>query len=140
MQQTQTYKLNLVEGEDPFSPLPLNENAEKLEAAISAARADAAAGDAALDQRVTVLEAKLMVVGSYTGDLTRNRQFLFDRTPSLVLVMQESGNNDWMIAGTRQFKENMNRDVALGFIENGFQIGLEPNEKGKNYVYVAMFN
>ncbi len=34
MQQTNTYKLNLVETTDNFSPSPLNENMEKLEEAL----------------------------------------------------------------------------------------------------------
>ena len=34
MQQTETYKLNLMEGSDTFSPQPINENMEKLEAAL----------------------------------------------------------------------------------------------------------
>jgi len=36
MQQTKTYKLNLIETSDTFSPDPLNENTEKLEAEVSA--------------------------------------------------------------------------------------------------------
>ena len=46
MQQTPTYKLNLIETSDLFSPNPLNENAQKLEAAL-AAKADAAQSAAA---------------------------------------------------------------------------------------------
>lgn len=41
MQQTDKYQLNLIESSDTFSPAPLNENAQKLEAAIAA---EAAAG------------------------------------------------------------------------------------------------
>lgn len=140
MQQTETYKLNLVEGEDPFSPLPLNENAEKLEAAITAARADAAAGDAALDHRVTVLEAKLVVVGAFEGNSTRHRQFLFDYTPALVWVMAETGAENWVCTAERTVKENMGKDVALGLIENGFEVGVTPNTTGKKFIYAAMFS
>ena len=35
MQQTETYKLNLIEGSDTFSPQPLNENAEKTETILT---------------------------------------------------------------------------------------------------------
>ena len=49
MQQTETYQLNLIETSDTFSPAPLNENAQKLEAALTAARTEAAAGIAAGD-------------------------------------------------------------------------------------------
>ena len=47
MQQTNNYSLNLIEMSDTFSPEPLNDNARRLEAALDAARAEAAAGDAA---------------------------------------------------------------------------------------------
>ena len=47
MQQTQTYKLNLIETSDTFSPAPLNENMEKVEAGISAEAAARAAETAA---------------------------------------------------------------------------------------------
>ena len=36
MQQTETYQLNLIESSDPFSHQPLNDNAVKLEAALTA--------------------------------------------------------------------------------------------------------
>ena len=49
MQQTETYQLNLIETSDTFSPAPLNENAQKLESALTAARTEAAAGIAAGD-------------------------------------------------------------------------------------------
>ncbi len=35
MQQTTTYKLNLIEADDVFSPEPLSENARKVDAALS---------------------------------------------------------------------------------------------------------
>ena len=71
MQQTETYQLNLIETSDTFSPAPLNENTQKLEGIIAAgtsaeaqARADA---DAALDARVTALEARKIAIGTYHG-------------------------------------------------------------------------
>ena len=36
MQQTSKYQFNLVEGSDDFSPAPLNQNAQKTEAALVA--------------------------------------------------------------------------------------------------------
>ena len=78
MQQTDKYQLSLIDRNDTFSPAPLNENAQKLEAAIAAeAAAEAAArqnadaaeaatraaADAALDQRIQVFEARKFVIG-----------------------------------------------------------------------------
>ena len=68
MQQTQTYKLNLIETSDTFSPAPLNENMEKVEAGISAEAAARAAETAALDARVTVLEGHKIATGTYSGN------------------------------------------------------------------------
>ena len=63
MQQTEKYKLNLIEKTDTFSPDPLNENMEKVEAAITAEAA-------ALDQRLQVIEAHKIAIGSaiYAGN------------------------------------------------------------------------
>ena len=49
MQQTTTYKLNLIETDDVFSPEPLNQNTQKVEAALSDAAA-ALAGLAVLSR------------------------------------------------------------------------------------------
>ena len=73
MQHTDKYQLNLIEASDTFSPEALNENAQKLEQAISAeaaAEQQARAADvAALDQRVSALELHKYVTGyaSTTG-------------------------------------------------------------------------
>lgn len=67
MQQTEKYKFNLIEKDDTFSPDPLNQNMETVEAQLNAVRAEAKAGDAALDQRLATLEARKLVLGMYTG-------------------------------------------------------------------------
>ena len=59
MQQTETYKLNLIETSDTFSPAPLNENAQKLESALTAARAEEAAARAALTEGIAAANAAL---------------------------------------------------------------------------------
>lgn len=68
MQQTEKYKLNLIETSDTFSPHPLNENAQKLETQLSAETAARTAGEAALDQRVTTLEGHKISAGTYRGN------------------------------------------------------------------------
>lgn len=67
MQQTKTYQLNLMEPGDVFSPDPLNQNMEKVEAALDAARAEAGAANSALNTRLAVLEARKVAVGRYIG-------------------------------------------------------------------------
>ncbi|MBD5083586.1 MAG: hypothetical protein HDT33_00570 [Clostridiales bacterium] len=87
MQQTETYKFNLIEASDKFLPAPLNENMEKVEAQLDAARAEAAAGDAALDARVSVLETHKMVTGYHAGSGFVDLGF----TPIAVFVTSDNG-------------------------------------------------
>ena len=54
MRQTETYKLNLIETSDTFSPQPINENVQTIEAALSAVAA----------------EGVKLAAGSYTGTNT----------------------------------------------------------------------
>lgn len=101
MQQTTTYKLNKPESTDTFSVSPLNENADKLETQLArldgadAAEADARQeADAALDARVTLLEAKKIVVGTYVGEdavsSAKPHVVSLDFTPFAVIV--QGGN------------------------------------------------
>ena len=101
MQQTNKYKLNLIEKDDTFSPDPLNDNMEKVEGALKAetgarqaadaaeaqTRADA---DAALDRRIQTIEAHKIVFGSAgNGSTTANLGF----TPLLLYVTNGSGGH-----------------------------------------------
>lgn len=86
MQQTDKYKLNLIETSDTFSPEALNENAQKLEAALEAVRAEAATGDAALDQRLQVFEAKRFAFGTYLPSVTTFNVSLGFR-PRVVFIL-----------------------------------------------------
>ena len=95
MQQTEKYKLNLIETSDTFSPHPLNENAQKLETQLSAETAARAAGDAALDQRVTVLEARKIVTGTYIGNAPIGNSSIWQSiylgfTPRIVVILPSS--------------------------------------------------
>ena len=99
MQQTNKYKLNLIEKDDTFSPDPLNDNMEKVERALEreaaarqaadAAEAQARAGaDAALDRRIQTIEAHKIVFGSAgNGSTTANLGF----TPLLLYVTGMNG-------------------------------------------------
>ena len=98
MQQTKKYKLNLIEKTDAFSPDALNQNMEKVEAALEAAAAHADSGDAgeaaaraqavaALDQRLQVVEAHKFVCGYTSPGTTEYLGF----TPRAVFVQAMSG-------------------------------------------------
>ncbi len=96
MQHTDKYKLNLIETSDAFSPDALNENTRKVEDVLAAqAAAEAAAretADGALDQRLTVLEGRRLVVGSYTGNGDKNGMHVeLGFTPAALLFPHNLG-------------------------------------------------
>lgn len=64
MQQTQKYKLNLIEPSDPFLPDALNANTQKVEDVLKEKMEGSLD---AMDQRVTVLEGKKFACGFWTG-------------------------------------------------------------------------
>ena len=81
MQQTETYKLNLIETSDPFSPQALNENTQKLEEVVSEKLGE-------MDQRVTVLEAKKFAVGTYKAEMNETLKVEVGFTPIALYVGQ----------------------------------------------------
>ena len=119
MQQTEKYKLNLIEKTDTFSPDPLNENMQRVEAAI-------AAGDAALDQRVTALEVKKIVFGSYKPVPTKNGEPMtidLGFTPVAVLAMPSdiTQSSTALCVGDRIVRKN-NQGIQMKIVENGFYV------------------
>lgn len=96
MQQTETYKLSLIEIDDTFSPDPLNQNTLKVEGALSAEAAQRASGDAALGSRLTALEGHRIAVGVYTGTAVGNDSVTCSHvklgfTPTIVIVQDSNG-------------------------------------------------
>ena len=128
MQQTQTYKLNLIETSDTFSPAPLNENMEKVEAGISAEAAARQSGDAALAQRVTMLELHKIAVGTYKGtgsEVTVNLGF----APELLMVQPGINVPTFAIKpGTAHYQ----------LTENGFQTSSAVSNTSTTYTYFAV--
>lgn len=119
MQQTDKYKLNLVERDDVFSPDPLNENMEKVERAL----ADA---ETALGQRVTALEVKKIVFGSYKPVPTKNGEPMtidLGFTPVAVLAMPSdiTQSSTALCVGDRIVRKN-NQGIQMKIVENGFYV------------------
>lgn len=92
MQQTDKYKLNKPGVDDPITPVPLNENADRLDEAL-----------AALSQRVTVLEAKKIVTGRYVGDGASERVFDLGITPKAMIFSRYTTNSSGMSSNTLSF-------------------------------------
>lgn len=149
MQQTDKYKLNLIERDDVFSPDALNENAEKLEEALGEVTAHADAGDAAeaaartaadaaLEQRVVALEAHHIVVGSYWGNNQNPREITLGFTPQAVIVLRD--NNALVFMTGHNF---IDTNVAVGAITpNGFSVNgtrsVSLNYNGEAYYFLAL--
>lgn len=127
MQQTETYKLNLVEGEDTFSPLPLNENAEKLEAALGG-----------LDARVTTLEVHKIAVGKYNG--TAKRQIIeLGFTPRAVIANSRKPNIVYMaLAVPDGFPVGNSGSITISITDGGFVADADYNLIGYTYHYIAI--
>ena len=119
MQQTETYRLNLINGSDSFSPDPLNDNAVKLEAALKDQKAETEAALAAQKKQMnTALESQRtevnllvsgqntkltdkvrLVTGSYLGNGSYGQANPTvvevadaERPPRLIIVSEIQGN------------------------------------------------
>lgn len=94
MQQTETYKLNLIETDDNFSPNPLNENTQKLETTLAALNAGGearAAEIAGLDQRLKAFEARKFAAGTFKGT-GQSLNVTLDFTPKVVIIHSGYGS------------------------------------------------
>ena len=138
MQQTKTYKLNLMETSDTFSPDPLNQNTQMIEDALSAETAQRAADTAALDSRVTTLEAHKVAVGTYIGNGAASGQVInLGFSPRVVFVQQ---NNSAAAIATKLCTYN---DTII-ITENGFRAapstasGYNMNFQNIPYYYCAI--
>lgn len=135
MKQTETYQLNLIEPSDVFSPDPLNQNMERAEAALEAARAEAKAADDALDARIAVLEAHKIIIGAYTGNGVQLRFVDVGHEVQAVFV-QSRGM-------TPHFTVKDHECSPVFYVEgSGFRVGTNNthtlNTEGRLYYYVAV--
>ena len=112
MQQTETYKLNLIESSDPFLPDALNENTQKLEEVVSEKLGE-------MDQRVTVLEATKLVAGVFKSTNIPNDIIELGFTPEAVILSDAHGANQVCFI-TKAGSYVGNGNVVV--VENGFQL------------------
>ena len=133
MQQTQKYALNLIERSDVFSPDPLNENMEKVEAALGT-MADSAA-HAALDLRVQALEARRIVYGTYTGS-EAERTVLLGFTPSWLYIQNSvTTGSSATVTPDVPYKSTQLRVVSGGFCLSS---GSDFNKANYRFHYLAI--
>lgn len=135
MQQTQKYDLNLIELDDPFSPEPINQNTQKLAAKLSAL--DGA--DAALGERVTVLEGHKLAVGTYIGSSSTHGVFqniALGFKPRLVYVFCARLGH-CLVTPSQPYQAS-----GVVITENGFKVSCNSscnmNYKGDYFLYFAV--
>ena len=136
MQQTEKYKLNLIESSDPFLPDGLNANTQKIEDVL----AEKMEGPmVALDQRVTALEAHRVFVGSYIGTGADQIPRFVDLgfTPKAVCVGApdvDNGYAHWSFTGA----VNSSLEVTEGgFLAGKIYMGTL-NDANKTYPFLAL--
>ena len=123
MQQTETYKLNLIEPSDPFLPDGLNANTQLVEDVLNA-----------MDTRVQVLEGRHFVAGTYVGGVGRTHIKL-PFTPQAVMIADRSGtgpNFCVAVSGGDGFAYN-----GLVLEEDGFSVGGEAINMPYSYPFFA---
>ena len=143
--QTGKYQLNKIETDDPLSPAPLNENADKLEAAITAEAA-------ALEQRIVTLEAHRIYVGSYTGTSTYDNMtqtIHLGFTPIAVLVQiyapdhlySEKKAMHLLTPENQPLGGAMGDEPMMWIVDGGFAAKTDSsgewNDEGKTYHFIA---
>lgn len=142
MQQTDKYKLNKPGIDDPLSPAPLNENMDKVDAAL-AAKTDAAE-TAALDARVQLLELRRFVIGTYVGNgekLGDAQTIYLDFTPRLVITDSYSSSHQGTILCLEDYPLKVMEIIPGGFramrSNNETYDYSSLNTKGRTYRFAA---
>lgn len=92
MQQTSQYKLNKPEADDPIEIAKLNENADKLEAALLAEAAARASALGALSARVQTVEGKRIACGTVSVQSGQEAVVTLDFAPYALITHHPNAN------------------------------------------------
>ena len=120
MQQTSKYQFNLIDSGDTFSPAPLNDNMEKVEAQFGAMEESLTELAQSVDNDLSAITAALgsegqnarITWGSYSGNGSGSRTLTFPFRPALVVI--GGGSSDMLILVQGAGKTNYNA-YASGF-------------------------
>ena len=134
MQQTEKYKLNLIESSDPFLPEGLNQNTQKVEDAMIAHEEKVKGSLDAFGARVTALEARRFFVGTYTGTGEPTVDLGF--TPLAILVFFGDPTRFYFTCA------GASESSSLSIMENGIRGGScgamsNLSTKGSVYTFLA---
>ena len=119
MQQTEKYKLNLIEPSDPFLPDSLNQNTQKIEDAMAAHETKVSGQIFTLDAKAVKTAFGELPKAGINETLTVSLSF----TPYAVLVLfSPTGVNcyaDMQVAG------NLSGRSRIGIQEKGFSVRMD---------------
>ena len=87
MRQTENFGLNLLEASDMLSVKPLNENMEKVEAALRA-------------QQISTAGKLMMATGTYTGDGSRSVTIQTPGFKPKAMIVSQIQGNTWKALST----------------------------------------
>ena len=131
MQHTTQYQFNLMEGTDKFLPGPLNENMEKVEAALS--------------------KQLQLVLGTYSGTgryvSTNPNSLTFDFTPYLLIISADGGYHAvWFRGMTSGMTNNSNtygssitwEDKTVTWFTSAGSAAYQLNLSDRIYRYLAV--
>lgn len=145
MKQTTNYQFNLIESGDTFSPNPLNENMEKVEAALTGLDTDLSGQIAAA---VTAMgsggSTARIAYGSYTGDgasgYSNPKTLSFGFKPLLFAVYLYSGQTGYvLVRGTQNSLAGFNvtwGDTSVSYYADSSSTMC--NQERSTYHYVAI--
>ena len=143
MQQTEKYKLNLIESSDPFLPEGLNANTQKVEDVLAAREALSDEKLAEMDSRVTVLEGHKLAFGTYKGEVyahvTQAQTIHVGFDPAAVFL--QGGNTSLFLAWREM--DYSSPYSTFSFVKGGFEVrsianSASLNAKDSTYIYLAL--
>lgn len=136
MQQTEKYKLNLIESSDPFLPKDLNKNTQKIEDALLAHEERVDGQVSALDQRVSVFEAVKFACGTYIGRYKYDNQdpvtVQVGFTPKILFIHKAGADS----ASALAFQSYNTYGDRLSIVSGGFRVHGQELSAGE-YHYIA---
>lgn len=136
MQQTEKYKLNLIESSDPFLPDGLNQNTQKVEDAMIAHEEKVKGSLDTFGARVTALEAHRFFIGTYTGNGRVDGFVELGFTPMAIFMIGGAAFDCFFAFN------NGNNTSGLAIVENGIRAGqcgpsYNLNREGAVYKFFA---
>ncbi|MBD5133903.1 MAG: hypothetical protein HDT38_05475 [Clostridiales bacterium] len=139
MRKTEAYELNLIDMDDTFSPEPINENTQKLEAALTGT-------EDRLAQRLTTLEGRKIVTGTYVGTFTgtttnssSTQTIELGFTPTMVLVCKQAISAAFPPIALPDSPALDGTKEILTIVPGGFTVrSTETNRAVSTYHYLAI--